>query len=126
MNETLSYGLSVGFFAYGMMIVIAGLCAVLIRVIVTVLAKTSKAPAKASSKAPAPAAPKPAAAARAAPAVPVPGSAVDDGVIVAVITAAVHAALGAGHRIVHLEEASHSAWTRDIRARHHTSHSPHR
>ena len=49
----------------------------------------------------------------------------DDAAIVAAISAAVYAVIGA-HRIVHLAEAKRgSSWTNEMRTQHHTSHSPH-
>lgn len=58
---------------------------------------------------------------RAAPA----AAAHDDAAVVAAISAAVYAVIGA-HRIVYLAEARRgSSWTAEMRTQHHTSHSPH-
>lgn len=49
----------------------------------------------------------------------------DDAAIVAAISAAVYAVIGA-HRIVYLTEARRgSSWTSEMRSQHHTSHTPH-
>jgi hypothetical protein len=49
----------------------------------------------------------------------------DDAAIVAAISAAVYAVIGA-HRIVYLAEARRgSSWTAELRTQHHTSHTPH-
>lgn len=60
---------------------------------------------------------------RAIPAViPVPR---DDGAIVAAISAAVYAVIGA-HRIVFIADTrTGSSWTNELRSQHHTSHAPH-
>lgn len=49
----------------------------------------------------------------------------DDTAIVAAISAAVYAVIGA-HRIVYLAETRRgSSWTAEMRTQHHTSHTPH-
>jgi hypothetical protein len=49
----------------------------------------------------------------------------DDTAIVAAISAAVYAVIGA-HRIVYLAETRRgSSWTSEMRTQHHTSHTPH-
>ena len=94
--------------AFGLMAVIAALCAGLIRVIVTVLARSSRAPV------------------REAPALAMPVRD-DRAEVAAVIAAAVHAALPGRHRIIHLGEAPGGQdWTRESRTRLHTSHAPRR
>ena len=48
----------------------------------------------------------------------------DSAALIAVISAAAYAAVGA-HRLVYVGETSHSSWTTEARQRHHSSHSPH-
>ena|SRR5271166_1375939 len=110
MNDAVSGALAQGAFAYMLMAVIATICAVVIRLIVILLARTQQptivvAPPLAVSAKPA----------------------VDESAMTAaVIAAAVHAFMGA-HRIISLTESTdQSTWAHEARARHHTSHMPHR
>lgn len=57
-------------------------------------------------------------------AVPSAVRAAEDTALIAVISAAAHAAVGA-HRLVYVGEAAHSSWTTEARQRHHSSHFPH-
>ncbi len=99
--------------AYGLMAVIAILCAVMIRVIVVVLASAQdKAKAKAAASAPVPVL------------VSVTPQRDQNAEIAAAIGAAVFAVLGA-HRLVFIGEARQTAsWTGALRSRLHTSHTP--
>jgi hypothetical protein len=106
--------LSTGLYAFALMAVIAMLCAALIKVIVSVLARSIKAAPAAASPRPMPVA---------AAAMDTAGSSDDLAIIIA---AACHAAIGA-HRIVYVAETNRPAnWTTEMRARHHQSHLPHR
>lgn len=110
MTQTVSATIAQGIFAYLLMAVIACFSAVIIRLIVVVLARTQK-------RAPIVAPPLTVSARPAAD---------DPAAIAAVIAAAVHAALG-GHRVVSFTEAlPQTGWAREMRARHHISHTPHR
>lgn len=114
MSAALATSLTTGLYAFALMAVIAMLCACLIKLIVGVLARSTKA-------APAVASPRQAAAASAA--LPAAGTTEDLAIIIA---AACHAAIGA-HRIVYVAETNRAAnWTTEMRARHHQSHLPHR
>lgn len=109
-TQTVVTTLGQAVFSYILMAIIAGICAVLIRLIVVALARTQR-------RAPIVAPPLIVSARPAAD---------DPAAIAAVIAAAVHTALG-GHRIVSFTEALPQAgWTHEMRARHHTSHTPHR
>lgn len=110
MTESLSSVMLQSAFSYVLMAFIAVICAVIIRLIVLLLARTQKpsivvAPPLTVSAKPA----------------------VDESAMTAaVIAAAVHAFMGA-HRIISLTEArDQSAWAHQARARHHISHAPHR
>ena len=95
-------------FAYGLMALIAALCAVLIRAIVLVLVRSAPAA-------------KPAAVQAYVSPIP-PG---DEGErVAAVIAAAVHAALGPQHILYIGDNPLGSAWQSEARARHHQSHRP--
>lgn len=98
-------------FAFGLMTVIALLCAVLIRVIVVVLARTQDARGRAN-----------------AVATPVSVSVTpardETAAHVAAVAAAVYAVIGA-HRLVHIGEAGRSpVWSTLGRTQHQTSHTP--
>jgi hypothetical protein len=110
MNDEFYTVLAQAGFAYVLMAVIAVICAVIIRLIVMALARVQKptivvAPPLTVSAKPA----------------------VDESAMTAaVIAAAVHAFMGA-HRIISLTESTdQSTWAHEARARHHTSHTPHR
>lgn len=110
MNDAVFSALTQAAFAYFLMGIIAALCAVIIRVIVMALARVQQptivvAPPLTVSAKPA----------------------VDESAMTAaVIAAAVHAFMGA-HRIISLTESTdQSTWAHEARARHHTSHTPHR
>lgn len=101
--------ITLALFAFGLMIVIAGLASLLIRGIVSVLARSK---------------------AKAPPPTPVSISvepAVDETAAhVAAIAAAIYAVLGA-HRLVHIHEVPRGpGWTATGRLAHHTSHAPRR
>jgi hypothetical protein len=100
-------------FAYDLMAVIAGLCAVLIHGIVFLLAQAKTRREKAEP-------PKPVL-------VSVVPARDESAEIAAAIAAAVHAVIGA-HRLVHIGPAGQgsSGWTSEIRSRLHTSHTPRR
>lgn len=101
--------ISLSFFAFGLMAVIAGLASVLIRGIVVLLAGTKR---KAAAPTPV--------AISVAPAVD------ETAAHVAAIAAAVYAVIGA-HRLVHIGEAQRGAgWTATGRLAHHGSHAPRR
>lgn len=104
MNSTITMSL----FAYGMMVVIAGLSAVLIRAIVVVLARMQ---AKAKPAAPS------------VVSVSVSEARDETAAHVAAVAAAVHAVLGA-HRIVRVGEAGRGVWATLGRSQHQTSHTP--
>ncbi len=98
-------------FAYGMMIVIAGLSALLIRTIVVVLARAGDARNRA-------------AAAATSVSVSVTPARDETAAHVAAVAAAVYAVIGA-HRLVHIGEASRgSVWATLGRSQHQTSHAP--
>lgn len=101
--------------AYGLMAVIAMLCAVMIRVIVVVLASAqdkAKAKMAAAASVPTPVL------------VSVTPQRDHNAEIAAAIGAAVFAVLGA-HRLVYIGEAKPSfGWTSELRTRLHTSHTP--
>ncbi len=98
-------------FAYGMMIVIAGLSALLIRTIVVVLARAGDARNRA-------------AAAATPVSVSVTPARDETAAHVAAVAAAVYAIIGA-HRLVHIGEASRgSVWATLGRSQHQTSHAP--
>lgn len=99
-------------FAYGMMIVIAGLSALLIRTIVVVLARAGDARKRAT------------AAATTAVSVSVAPARDETAAQVAAVAAAVYAVVGA-HRLVHIGEATRgSVWASLGRSQHQTSHAP--
>lgn len=103
-------------YSFALMAVIALVCAGVIKLIVSVLARSVRSVPAAASPKPA-AAPRPAAAA-------MPADVSDE--LAVIIAAACHAAIGA-HRIVYLAETTRAAnWTSEIRSRHHLSHVPHR
>ncbi|MDQ2080374.1 hypothetical protein RA307_09300 [Xanthobacteraceae bacterium Astr-EGSB] len=112
--------LTQAFYSFALMAFIAVMCAGVIKLIVTVLARSAQ-----------PAQPKPAASANPAPAPSVasataaaPDVITDE--LAIIIAAACDAVIGA-HRIVYVAEASRPAnWTSEMRARHHLSHFPHR
>lgn len=105
----MSSAITMSFFAYGMMIVIAGLSAVLIRVIVVVLAGV-----QGRAKAAAPS----------VVSVSVTPARDETAAHVAAVAAAVHAVLGT-QRIVRVGEAGRgSVWATLGRSRHQTSHTP--
>jgi hypothetical protein len=114
-EPTLNTAIDTALIAYGLMAVIAMLCAVMIRVIVVVLASAQdKAKAKAAAAAGAP--------------TPVLVSVTpqrdQNAEIAAAIGAAVFAVLGA-HRLVYIGDARQTAsWTGELRSRLHTSHTP--
>lgn len=111
---TLSDIISMAFFGYGMMIVIALLCALLIRGIVVGLASVQD---RSKAKAAAAAGPTPVV-------VSVTPLRDENAEIAAAIAAAVYAVLGA-HRLVYIGEATPTfGWTGEIRTRLHTSHTP--
>ena len=106
MNGTIIMSL----FAYGLMIVIAGLSAVLIRTIVVVLARAQDARKRAAAATPVSVSVEPARDETAAH--------------VAAVAAAVYAIIGA-HRLVHIGEATRgSVWATLGRSQHQTSHAP--
>lgn len=106
MSDTLSGVLAQAAFAYGLMAIIAMICAVVIRLIVVLLARTQQ---------PAMVVPPPLTVS-AKPAVD------ESAMTAAVIAAAVHAG---AHRIISLTEApDQSTWAHEARARHHISHTP--
>jgi hypothetical protein len=99
-------------FAYGMMAVVAMLCALLIRGIVVALASAQE-----RTKAKAAALPTPVI-------VSVSPLRDENAEIAAAIAAAVHAVIGA-HRLIRIGEARPAyTWTSEIRSRLHTSHTP--
>jgi len=101
--------LTIAAFSYGLMVVIAGLAALLIRGIVVALASTQR---KAAAPTPV--------SISVAPAVD------DTAAHVAAIAAAVYAVVGA-HRLVHIGEVPRGAgWTATGRLAHHGSHTPRR
>ena len=112
MSETVLTTINQAIFGYVLMAIIAALCAGIIRLIVIVLARTQKEP-------PVVAPPL---------TVSVQPAADDPATIAAVIGAAVHATLGAPHRIVSFAEHQPPTanWAREMRSRHHTSHTPRR
>jgi hypothetical protein len=102
--------ISLSFFAFGLMAVIAGLSSLLIRGIVIGLARTQR------KAAPAPTA----VSITVAPAVD------ETAAHVAAIAAAVYAVIGA-HRLVHIHEVPRGpGWTGTGRLAHHASHTPRR
>lgn len=101
--------LSMAFFGYGMMVVIAILSAVLIRVIVIVLARAQDSRTRAE--------PTPVS-------VSVAPARDETAAHVAAVAAAVYAVIGA-HRLVHIGEAARgSTWAAFGRSQHQTSHTP--
>ena len=109
MNEAVSGALAQAAFAYVLMAVIAVICAVIIRLIVILLARTQQ-PAMVVA---------PPLTVSAKPAVD------KSAMTAAVIAAAVHAFMGA-HRIISLTESTdQSTWAHEARARHHILHAPH-
>jgi hypothetical protein len=109
--------LTQAFYSFALMAFIAVLCAGVIKLIVTVLARSAQ---------PTPsAAPKPAPASSPISPAAGPPAAISDELAV-IIAAACHAVVGA-HRIVYVAESHRAAnWTTEIRSRHHLSHLPHR
>jgi len=110
-------GLTQALFGYGLTIVVAGAASCLIWLIVITLERMKEArkPAKAAA---------PAEAALAAEAAPAPVDDTDD--IVAAISGAVYATLGA-HRLVYIgEPATARTWATTGRTLHQTSHLPKR
>lgn len=104
--------IKLSFFAFGMMAVIAGLCAVLIHAIVYVLSQARERQEKAQPPQPV--------------LVSVMPARDESAEIAAAIAAAVHAVIGA-HRLVHIGPATKGVgWTTEIRSRLHTSHMPRR
>lgn len=96
-------------FAFGLMTVIALLCAVLIRVIVMVLARTQDARATAAAT---------------PVSISVTPARDETAAHVAAVAAAVYAVIGA-HRLVHIGEAGRSpVWSSLGRTQHQTSHTP--
>jgi len=112
-EPSLNIAIETALIAYGLMAVIAMLCAVMIRVIVVVLASAQdKAKAKAAAGAPTPVL------------VSVTPQRDQNAEIAAAIGAAVFAVLGA-HRLVYIGDARQTAsWTGELRSRLHTSHTP--
>ncbi|MBL8660665.1 MAG: hypothetical protein JNM75_13020 [Rhodospirillales bacterium] len=107
----LSGTIMMSLFAYGMMIVIAGLSAVLIRMIVAVLARAGDARKRAT-------------AAATSVSVSVAPARDETAAQVAAVAAAVYAVIGA-HRLVHIGEATRgSVWATLGRSQHQTSHAP--
>jgi len=101
--------ISMAFFGYGMMLIIAVLCAVLIRVIVMVLARAQDARKRA--------APTPVA-------VSVTPARDETAAHVAAVAAAVYAVVGA-HRLIHIgRAASGTSYAAFGRSQHQTSHTP--
>ena len=110
MNDVVLGVLAQAAFSYVLMAFIAMICAVVIRLIVVLLARTQQ-PAMVVA---------PPLTVSAKPAVD------ESAMTAAVIAAAVHAFMGA-HRIISLTEAAdQSTWAHEARARHHISHAPHR
>jgi hypothetical protein len=127
MNALLATSVVQALYAFALMAVIAFLCAGVIKLIVMILARSTRA-------AQAVAIPRPVAspsAAAAAPATAVAAATETDEAeisddIAIIIAAACHAAIGA-HRIVYVAESRRAAnWTTEMRSRHHLSHVPHR
>lgn len=121
MTPVLTTSLVQAIYAYALMAVIAIICAGVIKLIVSVLARSTKT--KPATVAPAAVGSRPAPAKSAASvAAPAPES--DE--LAVIIAAACHAVVGT-HRIVYLAETSRAAnWTSEMRSRHHLSHVPHR
>lgn len=102
--------ISLAFFAYGLMVVIAALAAFLIRGIVVALARAGKKPQPVATPV----------------SISVAPARDDTAEHVAAVAAAVYAVLGA-HRLVRIAEVSRSpAWWSAGRAAHHGSHTPRR
>ncbi|TBW35926.1 hypothetical protein EYW49_15025 [Siculibacillus lacustris] len=103
-------------FSFGLMAVIAMLSAVFIHALVAGLGAVKRRAERRAAPLPVPAV-----------ATPKPCVAGIDPAVVAAIAAAVHATLGARHRIVYIgDTAQPSSWTAETRARQHGSHDPHR
>lgn len=108
-DAALSVAISKSVFSFALMAAIAMACAVFIKALVAVLGVAGRRVAVA---APAPAPPPPAA----------PGIEPE---VVAAISAAVAASVGA-HRVIYIGEDHAAGWAADARHRHHASHDPHR
>lgn len=118
MNQSLvGIAIAKSLFSFGLMAVIAMAAAGMIHVLVAGLAALSRRDA--ARTAPIPAPPPPAV-------TPPPGTPGDlDPAVVAAISAAVYAVIGA-HRIVYIGETQPgTGWTAETRLRHHGSHAPH-
>ncbi|MDC7789906.1 hypothetical protein PQJ75_23200 [Rhodoplanes sp. TEM] len=108
MSQAVLSAVSKGVFSFALMVVLAGLCALIIRGIVHLLARTQpKAPLV-------------------APELTVPVKPVrDDSAVIAAVIAAAAQATTTPHRIVYLAEQKRSAnWITEVRSRHHGGHSP--
>jgi hypothetical protein len=119
MTPEFATSVSMGVFAFVLMAAIAIVCAVVIKLIVYVLARSTKPKVAVQAPLPVSAA---AAAATQAPTV----RAEDPDELAVLIAAACQAVVGA-HRIVYLAENNRPAnWTTEMRTRQHLSHLPHR
>jgi hypothetical protein len=127
MNAVVTTSVVQGLYAFTLMAVIAFLCAGVIKLIVMILARstrTAQAVATPRTVAPSPA-PAVATAVPAAAAAAADEAEVSDDIAV-IIAAACHAAIGA-HRIVYVTESRRAAnWTTELRTSHHLSHVLHR
>lgn len=127
MNALLATSVVQALYAFALMAVIAFLCAGVIKLIVMILARSTRAAqavAVPHAVAPSPATAVAPAAAVAAATETDEAEVSDD--IAVIIAAACHAAIGA-HRIVYMAESRRAAnWTTEMRSRHHLSHVPQR
>ena len=114
-DPAISVAISKAAFSFALMAAIAMACAVFIRALVAMLGVANARLAAQSRPRPAarPVAPAPAAEAQE----------IEPGVVAA-ISAAVAACVGA-HRVVYIGETQPGAWSAETRLRHHASHNPH-
>jgi hypothetical protein len=110
--------LTMALYSFAMMAFIAILCAGIIKLIVAVLARSTRATPAVASPPPVAAPPV------SATAGPLAAEVSDE---LAVLIAAACSAVVGAHRIVFVAETQRGAnWTTEMRARHHQSHLPHR